>query len=280
MSTKPSNQSVKLTKTVVEKCPLPPTGQAFLRDAQLPGFALRLTAGGTRAFIVEKRIHGRVRRITLGRFGELTVEEARCHAKITLGKIAFGTDPLAEKRVAQLKALTLGEVYREFVKARKPHLKPRTLYDYDLLMRGVFKDWQSKPITDIRKTQVSQRHRDLGVNRGEAYANQAMRFLRAVLNFAQPQYDDRAGHSLPLGNPVRVLTRTRSWYRLQRRRTVIKSHISCRLGIAVWRRCGTRRPPTRPTRWPIICCCLFSPGCAARKPYSCAGSTSTSRTGR
>jgi len=164
VSTKPPNQSVKLTKTVVEKCPLPATGQAFLRDSQLPGFALRVTALGTRAFIVEKRI-------TLGRFGELTVEEARRKAKITPGQIAFGTDPIAEKRQTRLRALTLGEVYREFVKARKPHLKPRTLYDYDLLLRGVFRDWQSKPITEIRKTQVSQRHRELGAHRGEAYAN-------------------------------------------------------------------------------------------------------------
>jgi hypothetical protein len=162
VSAKPPNQSVKLTKTVVEQCPLPATGQAFLRDSQLPGFALRVTARGTRAFIVEKRINARVRRITLGRFGELTVEEARRKAKITLGQIAFGTDPIAEKRQARLKALTLCEVYREFAKARKPHLKPRTLYDYDLLMRGVFKDWQRKAITGLRKPQVSQRHWELG----------------------------------------------------------------------------------------------------------------------
>jgi Arm DNA-binding domain len=97
VSTKPPNQSVKLTKTVVEKCPLPATGQAFLRDSLLPGFALRVTARGTRAFIVEKRINARVRRITLGRFGVLTVEEARRHAKITLGKIAFGTPTLSPK---------------------------------------------------------------------------------------------------------------------------------------------------------------------------------------
>ena len=211
VSTKPPNQSVKLTKSVVEKCPLPATGEACLRDSLLPGFALRVTAKGTRAFIVEKHIYARVRRITLGRFGELALEEARRIAKVTLGKIAFGTDPIAEKRQARLKALTLGEVYREFVKARKPHLKPRTLYDYDLLMHGVFKDWRTKPITDIRKTQVSQRHRELGEQRGEAYANQAMRFLRAMLNFAHAQYDDGAGHSLLLENPVRVLTQTRSW---------------------------------------------------------------------
>jgi integrase len=88
----------------------------------------------------------------------------------------------------------------------------------------VFKDWQTKAITDIRKPQVSQRHRELGEQRGEAYANQAMRFLRAVLNFAQAQYDDGDGHSLLLENPVRVLTQTRSWYRVPRRRTVIKNH--------------------------------------------------------
>ena len=70
------NQSVKITKTVVEKAPLPETGQAFLRDTELKGFAVRLTPTGVRTFVVEKRIDGRVRRITLGRHTELTVAMA------------------------------------------------------------------------------------------------------------------------------------------------------------------------------------------------------------
>jgi len=43
-STSAANQSVKLTKTVVEKLARPTTGQRFVRDAQLMGFGVRNTA--------------------------------------------------------------------------------------------------------------------------------------------------------------------------------------------------------------------------------------------
>jgi hypothetical protein len=127
------------------------------------------------------------------------VEEARRKARITLGQIAFGTDPIAEKRQAQLRALTLGEVYREFVKSRKPHLKPRTLYDSDLLLRGVFKDWQSKPITEIRKTRVKQRQRELGAHRGGGLRQPGDAFSASGAQFC-PAPVRRRGRSLaPVG---------------------------------------------------------------------------------
>ena len=98
MSTFTNNQPVKLTKTVVDKAPIPNSGQSFIRDNSLKGFGLRITSTGTKSFIVEKRINGRVKRQTIGRFGELTVEEARRHAQHLLGQIAIGRDPIAERR--------------------------------------------------------------------------------------------------------------------------------------------------------------------------------------
>ncbi|MFC1325544.1 MAG: DUF4102 domain-containing protein, partial [gamma proteobacterium symbiont of Ctena orbiculata] len=108
MSTNGSDQSVKLTKTVVDKAPIPSDKkQVFIRDSVLPGFGLRITDKGTKSFIVEKRVGGRVRRQTLGRFGPLTVEQARREAQKQLGKIAMGIDPIAEKKTRKAKAKTL-----------------------------------------------------------------------------------------------------------------------------------------------------------------------------
>jgi hypothetical protein len=57
--------AIKLTKRVLDATPCPAERQVFLRDADLPGFAVRLTNGG-KVFILEKRIHGRMRRMTIG----------------------------------------------------------------------------------------------------------------------------------------------------------------------------------------------------------------------
>ena len=59
----------RLTKQVIDETPFPSAGQVFVRDAELPGFALRVTKG-RKSFILEKRIRGRMRRFTIGPSGE------------------------------------------------------------------------------------------------------------------------------------------------------------------------------------------------------------------
>ncbi len=121
---------MNLTKNNVDKIKLPQKStQAFYRDDNLKGFAVRITKNGIKSFIVEKSIHGKVKRITLGRYGELTVEQARKEAQKLLGKIAMGIDPIAEHQFAKVKSITLGAVFDDYLNTRKS-LKPKTIYDY------------------------------------------------------------------------------------------------------------------------------------------------------
>ena len=219
----PESRRQKLTKRVVDRLVPPRSGQAFIRDTELKGFGLRITAGGAKTFIVEKRIRGKVRRLKVGRYGELTVEAARKRAQGLLGEIATGNDPVAEKKVAQALSVTLSEVFQEYLHTRKA-LKPRTVYDYRRVMRGYFGDWLQRPIVEISKDMVERRHARLGEDHGGAQANQGMRTLRAVLNFAAARYEDGAGRSVLAENPVRRLSQTRAWYRVERRQTVIRAH--------------------------------------------------------
>jgi len=62
-----AKRPVKLTKSVVEKLAVPAAGQAIYRDSELKGFGLRVTSGGARTYVVEKRIGGKVRRVKIGR---------------------------------------------------------------------------------------------------------------------------------------------------------------------------------------------------------------------
>lgn len=214
------NQWVNITKTVVDKTPLPTQGQCILRDGKLKGFGVRILPSGARSFILEKRVDGRVRRMTLGRFGELTCEQARKQALKLIGKIALGTNPIADRERERMRALTLEQVFDDFLRLRK--LKERTRYDYRRFVAVAFKDWQKRPFVGITKAAVVERHHKLGTNSGEAYANHAMRFLRALFNFAIAQYEDGFGRALITENPVLRLTQTRAWYHTERRQTVIK----------------------------------------------------------
>jgi integrase len=215
---------MKLTKSAIDKLVAPKDrDQSFFRDDQLKGFAIRITTSGVKSFIVEKLVSGKVKRMTLGRYGELTVEQARKEAQKLLGKIATGIDPIAEKQSKKVSAVTLLQVFHDYLNARK-ELKPKTRYDYNNLMRVAFNEWKNKPLLSINKDKVVKYHERLGKERGTAYANQAMRVLRALFNFAGAQYEDAHGRSLITENPVKRLSQTRAWYRVERRQTFIKSH--------------------------------------------------------
>lgn len=213
----------KITKSYVDKLSTPESGQTFVRDTELKGFAVRITSSGAKSFILEKRINGKVKRLTIGRYPELTVEQARKEAHKLLGHIAIGRNPIAEKKQEILQSTTLKQVFDDFIKARK-NLKERTLYDYRRVMAIIFADWQNKTIVDINKDMISKCHSKIGAERGEAYANLSMRFLRALFNFAIAQYEDGSGKSILQENPVIRLTQTRAWYRIERRQTLIKPH--------------------------------------------------------
>ncbi len=215
---------MKLIKTFVDKAPSPTDkDQIFYRDDQLKGFALRVTSNGVKSFVIEKSIGNKIRRITLGKYGALTVEQARREAQKLLGQIAAGIDPLTEKRMKKMRAITLNQVMQDYLQTRKS-LKPKTLYDYKRVLQVAFANWKDKPLTAITKDKITKHHEKLGQEHGAAYANLAMRVLRALFNFAAGQYEDSQGRSLITDNPVKRLSQTRAWYRVERRQSFIKSH--------------------------------------------------------
>lgn len=215
---------MKLTKIAVDKLQLPTSGnQKRYYDSLMAGFGVRVTTKGVKAFFIEKMIKGKQKRLTIGRYPELTVEQARKEAQKLLGKIATGVDPIAESKASKQRSFTLQEVFNDYINARKS-LKPSTILDYQRAFNQVIPDWLNKSFLSITKEMVFLRHEAHGKERSESRANDAMRVLRALFNFAMNEYEDDKGKSLILGNPVKRLSHKRAWYRIERRQSVIKRH--------------------------------------------------------
>ena len=118
---------------------------------------------------------------------------------------------------------TLKDVLDDYMQSRKS-LRAKTLYGYQKVTANCFPDWLNKPLASITKDKVEKCHIKIGKERGEAYANFSMRVLRALFNFAAGKYEDAQGRSLITDNPVKRLSQTRAWYRVERRKTYIKAH--------------------------------------------------------
>ena len=142
---------------------------------------MRITPGGTKSYIVEKRVNGRVRRLTLGRVELMTVEAARKEALIALSNMAQGHDPSDDKKKTLASQVTLLECFNDYLLVRN-NLTHKTRHDYERSIHGALKDWQLTPLINITRDHVLTRHRQLG-EKSHARANNTMRVLRALFNF-------------------------------------------------------------------------------------------------
>ncbi len=99
---------------------------------------------------------------------------------------------------------TLKDAFNEFLQARKG-LKAHTIDNYKQVMEASFSGWHKKTLLEISEDMVAERHQELWQQHGKAYANRAMRCLRAMYNFFSTHYRDASGKSLVPENPVKSL---------------------------------------------------------------------------
>ncbi|WP_036307594.1 integrase family protein [Methylophilus sp. 5] len=210
----------KITKTLVDSIPFPDSGQMFYRDSELKGFGVRV-GSNSKVYFAESKINNKTVRVTIGHHGIFTAEQAKNEAKNVLGMIARGINPNDISKAEKAKSVTVNQAFEQYLKARSD-LKARTIYDYQRFMKTYFKEWENKPLIDISKDLIEKKHRSIG-ERSPAQANLAMRFMRALFNFANGKYEDSEGNSIIADNPIKRLSQTRSWYKIERRQTVIKA---------------------------------------------------------
>ena len=171
--------SRRITKRLVDS--LKPSGpDSFVWDDSLFGFGLRVQRTGAKSYVVKYRAgSGRgapTRRLTLGRVGTLTPDEARALARKTLGAVAHGSDPAALK-AAERRASTLRELadifLTEHVEAKR---KPATATHYrSLLEKVVLPELGSRKAEQVTPSDLAKLHAKM---RGRPY--QANRMLEVV----------------------------------------------------------------------------------------------------
>jgi integrase len=167
---------------------VPANREYFVWDRDLKGFGLRVQPTGEKSYVVKYRAgSGRkapTRRVTLGRVGTITPDEARKLAKVKLGSVAHGLDPAAVK-AAERGALTLKELadlfLSEHIEAKR---KPATASHYrDILQRMVVPELgtrQGQKVTtaDLARLHVRMKKRPYQANRMLAVVGSLFAFAR------------------------------------------------------------------------------------------------------
>jgi integrase len=170
----------RLTKQVIDEAPFPSAGQVFVRDEELPGFALRVTQG-RKSFILEKRIRGRMRRLTIGPYGPLTVDQARKLAATHVGAIAQGDDP-AQVRQDRLHEPTFGDLTQQYLERHAP--RKRSARDDRGVLNTHLLVFRTRKLTDLNRNEIARLHAKVGET-APYRANRMVALLRKMFNLAR-----------------------------------------------------------------------------------------------
>jgi integrase len=189
---------VKLTKQVIDNTPPFQSKDRYLWDKSPAGFGVRIRPSGTKTFIYAYRPRGGRRdskkRLVIGQYGNITLDQARKIAQEAAGQVAAGRDPMEERQAARKalkrQKLTVQIVANQFV---EEYAKPRnrTWGEYDrILTYYVRPKIGDRSIHSLTKADINSFLATIGKENGRPMADHVLAVLRKMMNWHEVRDDE------------------------------------------------------------------------------------------
>jgi len=175
---------VKLTKRLLDSAKAEGSDLVFW-DTEQVGLGVRVKPTGVKSFCVQYRnAQGRSRRVTLGKYGRMTLDQARKAAREKLSAVDRGGDPAEERSaargaptVAQLASRYMAE-HSEVKKKSESIRKDRFLVDHYILPAlGRYN------VDEVSREQIAKLHH--GLRKKPYQANRVLEVVRKMFNLAE-----------------------------------------------------------------------------------------------
>ncbi|RUM52299.1 MAG: hypothetical protein DSY87_06940, partial [Methylococcus sp.] len=105
----------KFTNAAIDRLPIPETGRVYYRDEKDTSLGLVVSSTGKKSFYLHVTENRQTRRLTIGKFPQVSVALARDLAKIKFAKVIQGIDLIAEKRRALARSVSLKDVLNDYI---------------------------------------------------------------------------------------------------------------------------------------------------------------------
>lgn len=173
----------KLTEKLLREMKPPAKGNSITYDTEVKGFGARITAAGSRAFILNYRIHGRERRFTIGDWPTWSVAAAREEAKHLRKEVDRGIDPLGD-RIENREAKTVNDLWLEYERVHLPTKRARSASDDRSMWKTyILPKLRNVKVRDLTPQMVDELHREISETK-PVRANRVIEVLRKACNLA------------------------------------------------------------------------------------------------
>jgi integrase len=152
-------------------------------DEQTPGLALRVSRAGLRSWTFHFTQGGKRNRLTFGSYPTISLVGARTRADEARTALSEGTDPRS------LKGETLRAIC-ELYQAREGNKLRTAGFQQWMLERYVYPILGSRPIAEVRRSEIVRWLDDLEAGAGAATADRALAIVRRIMNWHAIRSDD------------------------------------------------------------------------------------------
>ena len=203
---------IRLTKSAIDALPTPASDVVYW-DAGCPGFGVKVTPKGRKAFIVLYRTGGggsKLCKYTIGPYGRVTLHQARVAAQKVFAAKLEGRDPASEKREAKrrLVADRVEDLLETFI-AQDLSQNRSGGEIARLLRREVGKRWAGRSIHELTKRDVVELVLAIKQRGAPVAANKALKSVKTFLRWCvgRAVLDQSPAEGVPL--PAKEVARDR-----------------------------------------------------------------------
>jgi len=188
-----------LTDLKIRKIRPPENGRLEIADRRLAGLSLRVTRNGVKTFALRTRVNGRLVRVTLGRYPELSLAEARAKAHEAIAKARAGIEIGGGRRSSE--GFAFDAVVRNYIDQQcRRFMKERSCREAERVLSVEFiANWRNRDVRKVTKQdviavvneiftrpQLDAKKRTVRTERPSA-ANHAFGHVRAFFNWCVGQ---------------------------------------------------------------------------------------------
>lgn len=175
---------INFTKAIIDALTLPEPGKRTdYQDTKTTGLQLRVTSSGVKTLSILRRINGILERITLGRYPDLTIEQARRKAAEINSDIAKGLNPGEVKRGRKAE-YTFAELFSEYLERHSKLNKKTWMEDDSQFKNHLAKPLGNKKLSAITRASIASIHSSITRAGNATTANRVKALVSSIFSWA------------------------------------------------------------------------------------------------